>query len=152
MISVLYLSGKDVTDKQIRSIMKNEGGEELQCSLRLVSSGQMNKGLVISSYNSDALLCLICVHQRTLLKISLFGFWIKFDKIETFLLQALFPPGVITYDRLVELAGEIKSISSDDIMRAFKTFDLNGDNFISLTELRVLLQKVILEQLSRLRK
>ena len=67
------------------------------------------------------------------------------------MLQALFPPGVITYDRLVELAGEIKSISSDDIMRAFKTFDLNGDNFISLTELRVLLQKVILEQLSRLR-
>ena len=50
--------------------------------------------------------------------------------------------GVISYDRLVELATEIKSISSDDIMRAFKTFDLNGDNFISLTELRVLLQKV----------
>jgi Ca2+-binding EF-hand superfamily protein len=50
--------------------------------------------------------------------------------------------GVITYDRLVELAGEIKSISRDDIMRAFKTFDLNGDNFISLIELKVLLQKV----------
>ena len=50
--------------------------------------------------------------------------------------------GVITYDRLVELAGEIKSISEEDIMRAFKTFDLNGDKFISLTELRVLLQKV----------
>ena len=27
-------------------------------------------------------------------------------------------------------------------MRAFKTFDVNGDNFITLTELSALLQKV----------
>ena len=30
-------------------------------------------------------------------------------------------------------------------MRAFKTFDKNGDKFISLSELKIILQKVIVK-------
>eukprot|EP00116_Pleurobrachia_bachei_P004700 sb/3464962/ len=50
--------------------------------------------------------------------------------------------GLIAFDRIGGIVEGVPTITEEQIIRAFRTFDINGDNSISLSELRVLLQRL----------